>query len=156
MKPDPAVEAHNCILETELGNHGTWTGCSIEGSRAGILRLAGAKAGQQMTEAILEAYSQWLHHSSTLRWKGRVTHVVGNLVESVGPFCSVGESCEMEDSNGNLFSRRSSRVSWLDGSFHAAGQAAGYSFRRPHCDLGRTPFPASRAGFIRTRDRRPG
>src|SRR6266478_2770441 len=56
-----------------------------------------------MSEGILDAYSQWLHHSSTLRWKGRVTHVVGNLVESVGPFCSVGESCEMEDSNGNLF-----------------------------------------------------
>ena len=56
-----------------------------------------------MNEAILDAYTQWLHHSSTLRWKGRVTHVVGNLVESVGPFCSVGESCEMEDSNGNLF-----------------------------------------------------
>ena len=54
-----------------------------------------------MSEAILGAYSQWLHHSSTLRWKGRVTHVVGNLVESAGPFCSVGESCEMEDSNGN-------------------------------------------------------
>ena len=61
-----------------------------------------------MSEAILGAYSQWLHHSSTLRWKGRVTHVVGNLVESVGPFCSVGESCEMEDSNGNLFPERSS------------------------------------------------
>ncbi len=57
-----------------------------------------------MTEGILEAYSQWLHHSSTLRWKGRVTHVVGNLVESAGPFCSVGESCEIEDSSGNVFS----------------------------------------------------
>ena len=56
-----------------------------------------------MREGILGAYSQWLHRSSTLRWKGRVTHVVGNLVESAGPFCSVGESCEMEDSNGNLF-----------------------------------------------------
>jgi len=56
-----------------------------------------------MTEGILDAYSQWLPHSSTLRWKGRVTHVVGNLVESAGPFCSVGESCEMGDSNGNLF-----------------------------------------------------
>src|SRR3954451_3244238 len=56
-----------------------------------------------MSEAILGAYAQWLHHSSTLRWKGRVTHVIGNLVESAGPFCSVGESCEMEDSNANRF-----------------------------------------------------
>jgi len=56
-----------------------------------------------MTEGHLDAYSRWLRTSSTLRWKGRVTHVVGNLVESAGPFCSVGESCEIEDSSGNLF-----------------------------------------------------
>jgi len=56
-----------------------------------------------MTEGHLDAYSRWLRTSSTLQWKGRVTHVVGNLVESAGPFCSVGESCEIEDSSGNLF-----------------------------------------------------
>ena len=56
-----------------------------------------------MTESILGAYSQWLRTSSTLRWKGHVTHVVGNLVESAGPFCSVGESCEIEDAGGNRF-----------------------------------------------------
>ncbi len=56
-----------------------------------------------MTDGILDAYTHWLQHSSTLRWKGRVTHVVGNLVESSGPFCSVGESCEIEDSIGNTF-----------------------------------------------------
>jgi flagellum-specific ATP synthase len=56
-----------------------------------------------MNEGVLDAYSQWLRTSSTLRWKGHVTHVVGNLVESAGPFCSVGESCEIEDSSGNRF-----------------------------------------------------
>jgi flagellum-specific ATP synthase len=56
-----------------------------------------------MTDGVLEAYSQWLRTSSTLRWKGRVTHVVGNLVESAGPFCSVGESCEIQDAGGNTF-----------------------------------------------------
>src|SRR3954447_17783082 len=56
-----------------------------------------------MTEGVLGAYSQWLRTSSTLRWKGHVTHVVGNLVESAGPFCSVGESCEIEDASGNRF-----------------------------------------------------
>ena len=44
VKPDPAVEAHNCILETELGDYRAWTGCAIEGNRAGILRFAGAEA----------------------------------------------------------------------------------------------------------------
>src|ERR1051326_4444660 len=56
-----------------------------------------------MNEGVLDAYSQWLRTSSTLCWKGHVTHVVGNLVESAGPFCSVGESCEIEDSSGNRF-----------------------------------------------------
>jgi len=56
-----------------------------------------------MSEGYLDAYSRWLRTSSTLRWKGRVTHVVGNLVESAGPFCSVGESCEIQDSSGNTF-----------------------------------------------------
>jgi len=56
-----------------------------------------------MTDGVLDAYSRWLRSSSTLRWTGRVTHVVGNLVESEGPFCSVGESCEIEDSGGNRF-----------------------------------------------------
>ena len=56
-----------------------------------------------MTSGILDAYSHWLEHSSSLRWRGRVTHVVGNLIESAGPFCSVGESCEIHDSRGNTF-----------------------------------------------------
>jgi flagellum-specific ATP synthase len=33
-----------------------------------------------------------------------VTEIVGNLVESAGPFCSVGESCEIVDSGGSRFS----------------------------------------------------
>ena len=54
-----------------------------------------------MTDGVLDAYSHWLRESSTLRWSGRVTHVVGNVVESAGPFCSVGECCEIQDVNGN-------------------------------------------------------
>ena len=48
----------------------------------------------------LDPYVNWLRSSSTVRWTGRVTQVVGNLVESSGPFCSVGESCEIVDSAG--------------------------------------------------------
>jgi len=51
----------------------------------------------------LDACRNWLPHCSTVRWKGRVTQVVGNLVESAGPFCSVGESCEIVDSGGAVF-----------------------------------------------------
>ncbi len=51
----------------------------------------------------LDACRNWLPHCSTVRWKGRVTQVVGNLVESAGPFCSVGESCEIVESGGAAF-----------------------------------------------------
>ncbi len=51
----------------------------------------------------IESCQNWLPTCSTIRWKGRVTQVVGNLVESAGPFCSVGESCEIVSSGGNSF-----------------------------------------------------
>ena len=51
----------------------------------------------------LESCRNWLPTASTIRWKGRVTQVVGNLVESAGPFCSVGESCEIVASDGSSF-----------------------------------------------------
>src|SRR5262245_2097701 len=53
-----------------------------------------------MTQPSLAPYLQWLRTASTLRWTGRVNQVVGNLVESEGPFCSVGECCEIVTSNG--------------------------------------------------------
>src|SRR5271167_475444 len=56
-----------------------------------------------MNPAPLDPYVSWLRSSSTIRWQGRVTQVLGNLVESEGPFCSVGESCEISDSLGSKF-----------------------------------------------------
>ena len=40
---------------------------------------------------------------SALRWRGRVTQVTGQLVESEGPFCSVGEQCEVVNADGRIF-----------------------------------------------------
>jgi flagellum-specific ATP synthase len=48
----------------------------------------------------LSSYLNWLKHASSLRWKGHVSQVIGNLVESQGPFCSVGECCEIVSSSG--------------------------------------------------------
>jgi flagellum-specific ATP synthase len=45
-----------------------------------------------------------LDRGSTLRWRGRVLQVVGNLIESEGPFCSIGESCEITSSTGKRYS----------------------------------------------------
>ena len=53
-----------------------------------------------MSRPSLAPYIQLLNNASTLRWTGRVNQVVGNLVESQGPFCSVGECCEIVSSNG--------------------------------------------------------
>jgi flagellum-specific ATP synthase len=39
-----------------------------------------------------------------VRWSGRVTQVVGNLIESDGPFCSVGESCLFTGEGGRSYS----------------------------------------------------
>jgi flagellum-specific ATP synthase len=56
-----------------------------------------------MNRPILTPYTHYLDSGSTLRWKGRVSQVVGNLVESEGPFCFVGESCEIKDSTGRSY-----------------------------------------------------
>jgi len=53
-----------------------------------------------MTQPMLSAYFAHLDSSSVLRWRGKVVQVVGQLVESEGPFCSVGEACEIQDSRG--------------------------------------------------------
>ena len=56
-----------------------------------------------MNTGHLDACRNWLPNGSTVRWKGRVTQVLGNLVESAGPFCSVGESCEIVALGGVTF-----------------------------------------------------
>ena len=48
----------------------------------------------------LASYFDRLEAGSTLRWRGRVLQVVGNLIESEGPFCSIGESCEITSAIG--------------------------------------------------------
>jgi flagellum-specific ATP synthase len=48
----------------------------------------------------LAPYFRRLDDFSTFRWMGRVTKVVDYLVESEGPFCSVGEGCAILTSDG--------------------------------------------------------
>ncbi len=52
----------------------------------------------------LAPYFDQLEQASSLRWSGRVLQVVGNLVESEGPFCSVGDACEISTSTGQVYS----------------------------------------------------
>jgi flagellum-specific ATP synthase len=50
----------------------------------------------------LAPYFKRLESCSSLRWQGRVTQLIGQLVESEGPFCSVGELCEVVDASGTV------------------------------------------------------
>jgi flagellum-specific ATP synthase len=52
---------------------------------------------------MLSAYRQVLEANSALRWHGRVTKATGQLVESEGPFCAVGECCEIRDGTGHIY-----------------------------------------------------
>ena len=56
-----------------------------------------------MSRGLLGPFTQQLESGSTLRWSGRINQVVGNLAESEGPFCFVGESCEIKDKSGRSY-----------------------------------------------------
>src|SRR5579859_5291435 len=88
------------------GQHAPEPGNAAERNRTRIHGPAGAApAGALMTEfSQLQPYFNRLEEFSTLRWTGRVTKAVGHLVESDGPFCSVGEGCAIITEDGHTFS----------------------------------------------------
>jgi flagellum-specific ATP synthase len=53
--------------------------------------------------AMLHEFEQQLNRRSTVRWQGRVTRVTGNLIESDGPFGSIGDACVMAAATGAQF-----------------------------------------------------
>ncbi|HEV2398288.1 MAG TPA: FliI/YscN family ATPase [Candidatus Sulfotelmatobacter sp.] len=50
----------------------------------------------------LRPYLARVETLSALRWSGRVIQVSGQLVESQGPFCSVGEVCQVQNAEGRM------------------------------------------------------
>jgi flagellum-specific ATP synthase len=52
---------------------------------------------------LLSQYFSRVDSCSALRWQGRVTQVTGQLVESQGPYCSVGELCQVVNASGHVF-----------------------------------------------------
>ncbi|MGA7216950.1 MAG: FliI/YscN family ATPase [Candidatus Sulfotelmatobacter sp.] len=52
--------------------------------------------------ALLAPYFASVESAPALRWQGRVKQVIGPLIESEGPFCSVGEVCQIADSRGRV------------------------------------------------------
>lgn len=51
-------------------------------------------------DKILRKYKDVLQHADVLRMSGRVTQVVGLVIESEGPQASIGEVCRLVDRNG--------------------------------------------------------
>jgi len=51
----------------------------------------------------LDHFIRTLQDRPAPRWTGRITKVVGNVVESEGPFCSVGDCCEIADRTGRIY-----------------------------------------------------
>ena len=49
---------------------------------------------------LLHPFLSQLEHQPAWRWRGRVNKVLGYLVESEGPVCSLGESSEIVGANG--------------------------------------------------------
>jgi flagellum-specific ATP synthase len=56
-----------------------------------------------VSQDLLDPYFKRLDEFSTLRWVGRVTKAVGNLVESEGPYGSVGEGCGIITADGATY-----------------------------------------------------
>ncbi len=50
--------------------------------------------------ALLDRYQSQLQRRAPWRWRGKVLESVGQTIESEGPLCSVGETCEILDGSG--------------------------------------------------------
>jgi flagellum-specific ATP synthase len=60
-------------------------------------RTCGAE-GETIGEPLLSAYFTHLSHGPAWRWCGKVVEAAAQTLESAGPLCSVGECCEILDS----------------------------------------------------------
>jgi flagellum-specific ATP synthase len=56
-----------------------------------------------VTAQLLQPFLRYVAECPLERWEGRVLRVSGHLLESEGPFCSVGESCEIVNGQGRRF-----------------------------------------------------
>jgi flagellum-specific ATP synthase len=59
-----------------------------------------AQGVEEMASSSLGTYMSQLASRPAWRWSGRVVEANGQTVESEGPLCSVGECCEIVDSEG--------------------------------------------------------
>ncbi|QMV20144.1 FliI/YscN family ATPase [Granulicella sp. 5B5] len=53
---------------------------------------------------MLKAFFDRLDETGAIYWRGKVSQVVGNLIESEGPLCSVGDACQIRGATGRCYS----------------------------------------------------
>ena len=110
-----------------------------------------------MNRPLLAPYTHYLRRPARrcAGWAA-INQVVGNLIESEGPFCSVGESCEIIGAGGRSYAgeiigfRGSTMLSM------AADHPQGIRFGDQIDDLGRAAIGSGRAGIAGARDRSDG
>lgn len=54
--------------------------------------------------AVFQQMTQYLNGCQPVRWHGHVVRVTSNLIESAGPFGSIGESLEVRGTDGRVYS----------------------------------------------------
>ena len=79
-----------------------WMRSVVPGASGGAEHAASIDEAASGSDQILNAYFRRLEKRPAWRWHGRVIEATGQTIESEGPFCSVGECCEILDREGNI------------------------------------------------------
>lgn len=56
-----------------------------------------------MSARLLRSFFRYVEDCPLEKWQGSVSRVMGHLIESDGPFCSVGECCQIVNGQGKKF-----------------------------------------------------
>jgi flagellum-specific ATP synthase len=88
MVPDPAIARGGCLLETKFGLIDAQLESQLEEIERS-LRLNREQSAEDIEQVVRE--------SAEVRDEGRVTNIVGMVIESRGPAISVGEGCDILD-----------------------------------------------------------
>ena len=120
------VRRHVLFRSNGAGHHGVGIEPQLKEIENGLLDLL-ANRPRAAYESLV-AWGPTLRgaENARVRWRGRVTQVVGQLVESEGPFCSVGECCEMRWQG--VVSRRDRWISRPDRLLDALDQPEGIRY----------------------------
>ena len=95
------------------------------------------KVQEGLGSAGLQPYFAMLERRPAWRWLGRIVKASGQTVESAGPLCSVGESCQILDGNGRRHAGGGDRILRRQRHFHAAERDPGHSVWRCRAGTGR-------------------